>query len=122
MPTVATAGMSQMNIDLSLIQSLRCAGIDHLPDRCSLRVPLDRLVKVQQLCKQTLPLIAVCLLLPVGVHELIIVCQTENIVWPRFLNKLREAFSLDSIPGVEGQDIAAPHVVSSRPIVTNTVF
>jgi hypothetical protein len=50
-----------------------------------------------------------------------VVGQAENIVWPRFLNKLREAFSLDSIPGFEEQNIITSQVVSSQSSNTDGV-
>ncbi|SPJ80727.1 uncharacterized protein FTOL_08836 [Fusarium torulosum] len=41
--------------------------------------------------------------------------SAENIVWPRFLNKLREAFSLDSLPGFEEQNIITSQVPTGPP-------
>ncbi|KAF4951206.1 hypothetical protein FGADI_7611 [Fusarium gaditjirri] len=38
--------------------------------------------------------------------------QTESILWPRFLTRLREAFSLDPISGPEEQDMANLQAVS----------
>ncbi|KAF4461584.1 hypothetical protein FALBO_11620 [Fusarium albosuccineum] len=41
--------------------------------------------------------------------------QTENIMWPRFLSRLREAFSLDSLSGPEEQDMVAMQAHITRP-------
>ncbi|KAG9498025.1 hypothetical protein J7337_010906 [Fusarium musae] len=41
--------------------------------------------------------------------------QTESILWPRFLTRLREAFSLDPISGPEEQDMANLQANITRP-------
>ncbi|RSM06247.1 hypothetical protein CEP52_005808 [Fusarium oligoseptatum] len=41
--------------------------------------------------------------------------QTERVLWPNFLSRLREAFSLDAMSGPEEQDMAAMQARITRP-------
>ncbi|EEU37938.1 uncharacterized protein NECHADRAFT_54712 [Fusarium vanettenii 77-13-4] len=41
--------------------------------------------------------------------------QTERVLWPHFLSRLREAFSLDAMSGPEAQDMAAMQAHIIRP-------
>ncbi|KAJ4211677.1 hypothetical protein NW759_012279 [Fusarium solani] len=41
--------------------------------------------------------------------------QTERVLWPHFLSRLREAFSLDAMSGPEEQDMAAMQAHITRP-------
>ncbi|KAF4994289.1 hypothetical protein FGRMN_5874 [Fusarium graminum] len=41
--------------------------------------------------------------------------ETESTVWPRYLNRLREAFSLDSLSSVEEQDVVTSRIPTAPP-------
>jgi hypothetical protein len=47
-------------------------------------------------------------------RQLMVVDQTERVLWPHFLSRLREAFSLDAMSGPEEQDMAAMQAVRRK--------